>query len=123
MDCVFCKIIDGSIPSYKIYEDDLVLVFLDIHPDSAGHSLIIPKNHTLDMFSIDDELLIHILSISRNVASLLIKKFNATGVKFVQNNGDLQEVKHFHIHIIPHYKEYLDMEVNEVFDIIKNPNC
>ena len=61
MDCIFCKIIKGEIPSYKIFEDDLVLAFLDIHPDTNGHILIIPKKHYVDIMDLDAETRNHIL--------------------------------------------------------------
>ena len=66
MNCLFCKIIEGDIPSYTIYEDDTVKVFLDIHPDSNGHILLIPKKHTLDLESIDENTLHHILSLAKS---------------------------------------------------------
>ena len=59
MDCIFCKIMSGEVPSYTVYEDDVVKVFLDIQPTSPGHLLIVPKQHTLDMDSIDDDTLFH----------------------------------------------------------------
>ena len=69
-DCIFCKIIDGEIPCMKIYEDDLVLAYLDIAPDSDGHTLIIPKKHYKDVFDIPSETLLHIY----NVSKVLMKK-------------------------------------------------
>ena len=63
-DCIFCKIINGDIPCYKIYENDYVLAFLDINPDSDGHTLIIPKKHFTDLDDIDLETLKHILIFS-----------------------------------------------------------
>ena len=65
MDCVFCKIVNGDIPSSKIYEDDIVIAFLDINPDSLGHTLIIPKHHYRDLDDIDDKTLIYIVNIAK----------------------------------------------------------
>ena len=67
MDCIFCKIINGDIPSYTIYEDDFVKCFLDINPDSNGHTLIIPKKHYVCLDDIDNDTLIHIMKIARNL--------------------------------------------------------
>ena len=65
MNCIFCKIVNGEIPSYTIYEDDIVKVFLDANPDVNGHTLIVPKKHYQDLFDIDNETLIHIMDIAR----------------------------------------------------------
>lgn len=65
MDCVFCKIIAGEIPSYTIYEDDIVKCFLDINPDSNGHTLIIPKKHIKDLTDMDQDTWNHILKIAQ----------------------------------------------------------
>ena len=59
-ECIFCKIMNGSIPSYTIFEDEIVKVFLDINPNSLGHTLIVPKKHVSDFTTIDDETLLHI---------------------------------------------------------------
>ena len=64
---IFCKIINGEIPSYKLYEDEQVLVFLDINPNALGHTLIIPKKHYLDIYDINNETLIHIMEIARKI--------------------------------------------------------
>ena len=120
MDCIFCKIVDGSIPSYKLYEDNEILVFLDINPVSPGHALVIPKEHTLDVMSIDNDVLIKIIDKSRDVASLLINKLGATGFTLTQNNGTVQEVKHFHLHVIPKYDNNIKLSVQEVYDKIMN---
>lgn len=120
MNCIFCKIIDGDIPSYKIYEDDLCLAFLDINPQSLGHTLIIPKKHYLDFYDIDSVVLTHILSVAKTLSKKIVDKLNADGVTFTQNNGDVQEVKHYHLHIVPYYnnvnKESIDVE--EIFNKI-----
>ena len=76
MDCIFCKIINGDIPSYTLYEDDIVKVMLDINPKADGHMLVIPKNHTLDIDTIDNDTLIHIIEVSRKMKKLLEEKLN-----------------------------------------------
>lgn len=104
MDCIFCKIIEGSIPSYTIYEDDLVKCFLDVHPDSNGHLLIIPKKHFKDLEDIPIEYLSHIMGIAKTHQQLLKEKLHIDGLVLVQNNGSVQEVKHYHLHLKPVYK-------------------
>lgn len=103
-NCIFCKIINGEIPSYKIYEDETVMAFLDISPDSNGHTLIIPKKHYKDIDDIDNQVLSHILEIAKKIKLKLEKNLNIDGLTLIQNNGDIQEIKHFHLHLKPYYK-------------------
>ena len=118
MDCIFCKIINGEIPCYKIYEDDIIMSFLDINPVSVGHTLIIPKVHTLDFNSISKETLEHIMLKAKELSSLITERLNADGFALVQNNGIAQEVKHFHLHIIPKYKKDIKMKIEDVYEKI-----
>ena len=101
---IFCKIIEGKIPSYKIYEDETVIVILDVNPSVNGHSLIIPKKHYKDLYDIDEETLKHIFEVAKKIGKTLEEKLNAEGTTLVQNNGLYQEVKHFHLHGKPQYK-------------------
>ena len=120
MDCVFCKIISGDIPCYKIYEDNDVLAFLDINPVEPGHTLIIPKKHTLDFISIDNDVLNKILYKAKDISLLLTNKLNADGFTLVQNNGIAQEVKHFHLHVIPKYENKFKMKIEDVYNKLNN---
>ena len=121
MDCIFCKIINGDIPSYKLYEDEFVLCFLDINPESNGHCLIIPKEHYLDLDVIDENILNHIMKTSKKIKKLLEEKLNINGLTLVQNNGDVQEVKHYHLHLIPYYNEKQELkDIEEIYNTIKN---
>ena len=104
-DCLFCKIANGEIPSYTLYEDDLVKVFLDINPVSQGHCLIIPKKHYENMLDVDKEIVSHSLDVARKVYKLLNDKLNMAGLTITQNNMYGQEVKHYHIHLIPRYEK------------------
>lgn len=117
MDCIFCKIIKGEIPCYKVYEDDLVLAFLDVNPKTNGHTLIIPKQHTLDLTSIDNNTLLHIMEVARKLSKILEEKLDSVGITLVQNNGAPQEVKHFHLHLIPAYKK--EQPIKDIADIHK----
>lgn len=119
MDCIFCKIINGEIPSYKVYEDDTVLAFLDINPTSNGHTLIIPKKHYKDVMDIDDNTLSHIFQVARKIKSILEEKLYCDGITLTQNNGDVQEVKHYHLHVIPYYKQSTSKSVEEVYGLLK----
>ena len=105
MDCLFCKIINNEIPSNKVYEDDKVLVFLDINPNTNGHMLIVPKEHVVTVDDISDDLAKHFIEVEKKMYKLLKEKLNCEGLTIVQNNDLGQEVKHYHIHLIPRYKD------------------
>ena len=119
MDCIFCKIVNGDIPSYTIYEDSIVLAFLDISPDSVGHTLIVPKKHYKDLTEIDNNTLLYIMDVARLLKKRLEEKFNIDGLTLIQNNGDIQEVKHFHLHLKPYYNNKKDIKIEEVYNILK----
>lgn len=118
MDCIFCKILNGDIPSYTIYEDEDVKCFLDINPMHNGHTLIIPKKHIKDMYEIDNETLSKVHNRAKEIMNLINDKLKPNGIRLLQNNGILQEVKHYHLHIIPNYENEEKMEVEEVFNIL-----
>jgi len=103
MDCIFCKIVAGEIPSYKIYEDDKILVFLDISPVNPGHALVVPKEHYEDLLVLPDELALAAIQAVKKVAPAILKATGATGFNLNQNNGTVagQAVSHFHWHIVP----------------------
>ncbi len=117
-NCIFCKIINNEIPSYTLYEDEMVKVFLDINPESPGHTLIIPKTHFVDINDISIETLNHISLISKKTTTLLKEKLNYDGLRLVQNNGVLEEVKHYHLHLIPFYQDGFSKSVEEVYEIL-----
>ena len=113
---IFCKIIKGEIPCKKIYEDDIVIVIMDVNPRSNGHCLIIPRNHYQDLYDIDNEVLHHIMDISKVISKLLIEKLGCDGITLEENNGTVQEVKHFHLHMIPKYSnEDSVMDIEDIF--------
>ncbi|HHW69009.1 MAG TPA: HIT domain-containing protein [Tenericutes bacterium] len=119
MDCVFCKIIKGDIPCYSLYEDDFIKCFLDIFPDSNGHMLIIPKKHFTNLDDIDPETLIHIMNCAKEFKKVLEKKLNIDGLTLIQNNGEVQDVKHYHLHLKPYYKEKkTTIDVETIFQIL-----
>lgn len=104
MKDIFCRIIDGEIPGKVIFEDKLLMVIMDVNPRSDGHLLVIPKRHYKDIKDIDNEVLFHIMLIAKKMCLLIEEKLKCDGVTLEQNNGINQEVKHFHLHIIPSYK-------------------
>jgi histidine triad (HIT) family protein len=118
MDCIFCKIINKEIPSYTLYENDYVKCFLDVNPLSNGHTLIIPKKHFKDAFDIDEEYLKEINKASKRILNLLNDKLKPVGFRLIQNNGNLQEVKHYHLHIIPNYIKNDKKSVEEMFNLL-----
>ena len=119
MDCIFCKIIKGDIPSYTIYEDDIVKCFLDINPKSNGHTLIIPKKHYVTLEDIDEKTLSHIHNVSKYLYKLINAKLKPDGIVVLQNNGLPQEVKHYHLHLIPQYSNDIPESVETIYNILK----
>ena len=119
-ECIFCKIINGEIPSKKIYEDNDLIVILDVNPLSNGHMLIIPKKHYTDFTELDNETLIKTNNIAKNMKDLIYKKLNADGIKLVNNFGIEQIVKHYHLHIIPSYEENKSLsDIENIYKILK----
>ena len=126
MDCIFCKIVNNEAPSYTIFEDEIVKVFMNINPASNGHLLIVPKKHYTNLVDIPLDTLNHINMISKNMYTLLKEKLHVDGLTISQNNDYGQEVKHFHMHLTPRYKgEKVDivyngdkLDVKEVFNIL-----
>ena len=119
MDCLFCKIINGDVPSYTLYEDEYVKCFMDINPVSNGHCLVIPKKHFKDAYDIDKEYISKIFDCAQKMMNLLNVKIKPDGFRLTQNNGNVQEVKHYHLHIIPTYEEKKDkINVEEMYKII-----
>ena len=106
MDCIFCKIVAGKLPSFKVYEDEKTLAFLDIHPVHPGHTLVIPKNHAQNIFEISPEDWAAVQETVRRIAIALEKATGADGVNLMMNNREHagQIVDHAHVHIIPRFK-------------------
>jgi histidine triad (HIT) family protein len=102
MPCLFCEIVSGKLPSYKIFEDNDSVAFLDINPATPGHMLIIPKAHATAIFDIDELALRRLISSVKRVAEH-VKKVLECDITVLQNNGRLagQGVEHMHFHVIP----------------------
>ena len=105
-DCLFCKIISGEIPSYRVYEDEAVYAFLDIYPASEGHTLVAPKKHFDSFTDLGAEDVAALFEAARKVTLALEKAFSANGMNIGVNNGEVagQEVPHVHVHVIPRKK-------------------
>lgn len=104
MNCVFCSILEGDIPSYKIYEDDNVIAILDISQATKGHTIVISKKHYKNLYDIDEKLAGDIFRVVPKIANAIKKAFNPIGLNVLVNTEKpLQTVFHFHLHIIPRY--------------------
>lgn len=105
-DCIFCKIINGEIPSMKVYEDDEFLAFMDINPAVRGHTLVIPKYHCRNILDTPENVGKNFYNVISKVSNAVKKAFNAEGIYVFQQNENAagQEVFHSHVHIIPRYK-------------------
>lgn len=113
-DCIFCKIIAGEIPSYTVYEDDVVKAFLDISQGTPGHTLVVPKKHVKDLFAYDEDLAAAVFSRLPKIARA-VKKSNPAikGMNIINNNGEVayQSVFHSHIHLVPRYTDQDDFKI------------
>ena len=105
-DCIFCKIANGQIPSKTLYEDEDFRVILDLGPATEGHALILPKEHAANLFELSEELAAKALLVAQKIAVRMKNTLGCDGLNLVQNNGEAagQTVSHFHIHVIPRYK-------------------
>ena len=120
-NCIFCKIAAGDIPSATIYEDNDFRVILDIEPASKGHALILPKEHYANLYELSDDLAAKALIVAKKVITKMTGILGCDGYNVVQNNGEAagQTVFHFHIHLIPRYKDdaqKIDFNVNKISD-------
>lgn len=106
-NCIFCKIVTGEISSYKIYENENILAFLDIAPVNIGHTLVIPKKHFINIYETPDELLVEMTQVVKKISVAIKSKLRVDGVNIAMNN-DLaagQVIFHSHIHVIPRIKD------------------
>ena len=106
-DCIFCKIANGEIPSATIYEDDDFRAFLDLNPATRGHALLVPKDHFANLFELDEEHAKKAILLAKKIGTRMKDKLGCDGLNLVQNNGEAagQTVFHFHMHLIPRYKD------------------
>jgi histidine triad (HIT) family protein len=106
-DCIFCKIVKGEIPAYRVYEDERVYAFLDINPLSKGHTLVLSKEHYVNVLDTPKELYGYMSEIVKKIAQKIEDEYKPEGILINQNNGRKagQEIDHVHIHIKPIYED------------------
>lgn len=106
-DCIFCKIVKGDIPAYKVYEDGKVYAFLDINPLSKGHTLVLSKEHYVNVLDTPKELYGYMNEVVKTIAEKIQEAYEPEGILINQNNGRKagQEIDHVHIHIKPIYED------------------
>ncbi|MBW2027898.1 MAG: HIT family protein [Deltaproteobacteria bacterium] len=106
-DCIFCKIVKGDLPCFKVYEDEKVLAFEDINPVSQGHTLIIPKRHAENLWEVPEDDLAAIHAASKRVIAAMRKALDPVGVALLQLNGRgvNQVVMHYHLHLMPRSRD------------------
>ncbi|GLZ06950.1 protein hit [Actinomadura sp. NBRC 104412] len=104
-DCTFCAIVAGRLPSYRVLEDEHTVAFLDIAPASRGHTLVVPREHTPDVWAISEETHAHVAGMVHRVSALVKAAFAPDGVNIVHSTGEAawQEVFHFHTHVVPRW--------------------
>lgn len=102
-DCIFCKIVAGEIPCFKLYEDEDTLSFMDINPANEGHALIITKEHWKNVREIPDDLIGAVSVAAKKIAVAVEEKVAPDGINLIQCNGAgaAQSVEHFHMHVLP----------------------
>ena len=106
-DCIFCKIVAGEIPCFRLYEDDATLAFMDINPANEGHALVIPKEHAADVHAVSVVAIAATVVTARKIAGALERTLNPDGLNLLQANGPAaaQSVLHFHMHVLPRYHD------------------
>ena len=102
-DCIFCKIIAGEIPCFKLHENDDTFAFMDINPANEGHALIIPKEHSVDVHAVSDSAISSTVITAKRIAAAVDKTLSPDGINLIQCNGPAaaQSVLHFHMHVLP----------------------
>lgn len=127
-NCLFCKIVKGEIPCYKVYEDDDVLAFLDISQTTKGHTLVISKKHYDNFLATPKEVMNKVMNIAQTIGQVQIQHLGAKGINILTNcyQEDGQTIMHFHVHVIPRYEKsdgfILEMKENEDLDNISLPS-
>jgi histidine triad (HIT) family protein len=106
-DCIFCKIVAGELPATLVDEDEHTIAFMDINPATRGHALVIPRIHTRDLLSIDEHELAAVALAAKRLAARAKQRLGADGINVINSCGAAawQTVFHFHVHVIPRYKD------------------
>lgn len=101
MNCIFCKISNKEIPGTIIYEDEYILAFTDLYPLQNGHILLIPKQHVENEDELNDDIILHLHKTSHKLINAITDSLNIPDFTIMHNIGKVQEIKHFHLHIVP----------------------
>jgi histidine triad (HIT) family protein len=106
-DCLFCKIVAGDVPATRIDEDERTVAFMDINPATRGHALVVPREHTRDLLSIDPDELAAVAAAAKRLAARAKERLGADGINLLNSCGSAawQTVFHFHVHVIPRYDD------------------
>jgi len=115
-NCIFCKIVSGEAPSIKVFEDENILAFVPIEKVSHGHTLVIPKKHSENIFDIDENILKKLIGVVKDLSKKVVRENNASGVNLLNASGKdaQQSIFHFHFHIVPRYRDDgLDMWIKQ----------
>lgn len=112
--CVFCDIVEGKIPSKKIFENDNLIAILDISQTTKGHTLIIPKKHYENLLSTDENILNEMITTAKTLGNKIVRNMNATGLNVLVNTNESagQTVMHMHMHLIPRYDSNDTIEIS-----------
>lgn len=111
-DCIFCKIVNKEVPAAILFENATSAMFTPLDPVTKGHVLIVPKKHYQDIFDINTDILLELISIAQKTARDIVKKQEATGINLLHASGKdaQQSISHFHLHLVPRYpKDGLDL--------------
>ena len=119
MECLFCKIINGEVPTYKLYEDDLVIVIMDAYPNVDGHTLIIPKKHYDTFMYLPNDLVNHINVIAKKYTKHIMERLDAKELTVLVNYGNSQKIKHYHLHLLPNFGLRSERDVKDVYEELK----
>ena len=105
MDCTFCKIVAGSLPAWRVYEDEQTVAFLDKGHATRGHTLVVPRRHAEDIWAVSEDEAAAVMRSVHRVARLLRERLDLRGLNITQANGRAawQDVFHYHIHLVPRY--------------------
>ena len=106
-DCIFCKIVSGEIPHWKVYEDDETMAFMNLHPTNKGQVLVIPKDHVENIYGFSEELAARLMLTTKKLSTAVKNALDADGVNLIMNNEEAagQEIFHAHMHIIPRFND------------------
>jgi histidine triad (HIT) family protein len=115
-NCIFCKIVSKEAPASLVYEDDKVLAFMDIRPVNVGHTLVIPKQHYVDIYDAPAEIIAAVYKVTKKLSFVVKSVTNADGISIVQQNGKAagQDIFHLHVHVIPRFEGQKNLRFSEL---------